>query len=198
MSAIIIPGIVRKAELVHLVNTSPISASQVSGIENVKYSTLRKYRRLAANSKPFFEKNGRPPLIDDLSINYMLSNLQDNGDFITNIYFKGLLMQERTNTYVRRFGHQDIGLRPISKATINKYLKYFADRLSVIYERQVCVIRRNRPRRVIYQRLHLTPQSPEELHGSTSVVVNSLSDDHQSMPPVASEHHAFQRPEALR
>ena len=45
---------------------------------------------------------------------------------------------------------------------------------------------------------HHALQHPEALRGSTSIVANSLSDDHQSMPPVTSEHHTLQHPEALR
>ena len=139
----------RKEFLVHLLNTLPMSAAQIAARENINYSTLNKYKRLAAKGKPFFNNVGRPPLIDEIGESSILTNLQRNGDCINKVYFKGLLMQERSETYTRRFGMLETPLRPMSKATVEKYLKLFAIRLSALLGRQAEIQRRNRPRRLL-------------------------------------------------
>jgi hypothetical protein len=142
------PSVARKFELVDLVNTSPISVAQIAEINNINYSTLKKYKKYAASGKALFERAGRPFLIDNISTNDILSNLDLTGDCISKTYFVGLLAQERTFTYIRRYGRSPPDtLTPLSRVTINRYFKNFIDKLTALRGRAVGIQLRNRPRR---------------------------------------------------
>ena len=136
----------RKIQIVEQVQSSALPSSQVADINNIKHSTIRKYIRYVSSGKPFYEKVGRPSLIDEISANDILTNLQLQSDRILKVYFAGLLTQERSSTYRRRF-NKDINFnRPLSKVTIDKYYHHFMAMLSILRGRQVGYPRRNRPR----------------------------------------------------
>ena len=157
------PG-TRKQQLVVLVNSSPLSACQVAQLENVNYSTLRKYKRLAAMNMPSFERHGRPSILDEISLQDMLINLQLNcdNDCVEKNYFKGLMMQERSNTNSRRFGRSEVTLRPMSKATVEKYFRICLGKLSALLGREVRAGRRYRSRRALSAEIQPNPSFIQE------------------------------------
>jgi hypothetical protein len=113
---------------------------------------------------PSFERHGRPSILDEISLQDMLINLQLNcdNDCVEKNYFKGLMMQERSNTNSRRFGRSEVTLRPMSKATVEKYFRICLGKLSALLGREVRAGRRYRSRRALSAEIQPNPSFIQE------------------------------------
>jgi transposase len=98
---------------------------------NLGYERLRKYAKCINKGIPMYERDGRPPKLDNESVQAIVVSLQQNGNVETSLIYQ-LIREENKKTFTRRYPNTlvDKSKVRVSRRTVQRWTEKILNLIS--------------------------------------------------------------------